>query len=288
MFQNINEFYHRSILSTAVLILYIKLCKILINRSLHLYITGRYKLKNILEIKNLNVSIEDTEILKNVNLKIPEGETHILLGPNGCGKSTLLMTIMGFPKYRVTKGKIFYKEQNITEMPMNKRAELGIGVSFQKPPAVKGVTLSKMLEVTAGGKEKIDLKCAETLNMKNYLHRDLNLGFSGGEIKRSELLQLAHQNPDLVLLDEPESGVDIENLKILGEVSKTLLEKDKKIHCRRKIGLIITHTGYILDYIEADKAHVMIDGQIKCDGNAHEIFNMIQKEGFKECVECQV
>ena len=243
---------------------------------------------NKLEIKNLHVKVEDEEILNGVDLTIPQGETHILFGPNGCGKSTLLLTIMGYPKYKVTKGKIKFKGKNITKMSLNERAKLGIGVMYQHPPSVKGVALKKLLKIIDKD-EKLRKTDIKDLNLKNYLNRDLNLGFSGGEMKKSEILQLIHQNPDLVLLDEPESGVDIENLKIIGNKAKNLLQKslDYKIKNRIKMGLIITHTGYILDYIEADKAYVMVDGEISCHGNPHEIFDEIQTNGFEGCIKCQ-
>ncbi|TYB30380.1 MAG: ABC transporter ATP-binding protein [Candidatus Mcinerneyibacterium aminivorans] len=243
--------------------------------------------KNKLQVKNLHVEIENEKILEGVNLTIPRGETHILFGPNGCGKSTLLLTIMGYPKYKVTKGKIIFKGKNIVKMPLNERAKLGIGVMYQHPPAVKGVALKKMLNIISDNKLK--KKDIDDLSLANYLDRDLNFGFSGGEMKKSEIIQLIHQNPELVLLDEPESGVDIENLKIIGNKAKHLMEKslNYKIKNRTKMGLIITHTGYILDYIEADKAYVMVDGRISCHGNPHEIFDEIQTNGFKGCIECQ-
>ncbi len=245
-------------------------------------------MQNELIIENLKVEIEGKEILHGVNLHIPQGETHLLLGPNGCGKTTLLMTIMGMPQYKVTNGKIIYKGTDITKMTIDQRARLGIGVAFQKPPTIKGVTVSKLLETISGGKHNIDFSKADELNMRNYFDRDINLGFSGGEIKRSEILTLVHQKPDFIMMDEPESGVDIENLKIIGKVAQRLLDKteDIKIINRKKIGLIITHTGYILDYIEADRAYIMINGNITCHGNAHEIFREIQKHGFNDCANC--
>jgi len=244
-------------------------------------------MKQKLLIKNLNVEIEGEEILRGVNLEIPEGETHILFGPNGCGKSTLLKTLMGYPKYRITKGTISFKSKKINKLGLNERAQLGIGVMYQRPPEVKGVPLKKILEIISDNNE-LKEKDISDLNLEEYLDRDLNLGFSGGETKKAEMLQLLHQNPDLILLDEPESGVDIENLHVLGNKAKKLLQKalDTKIMDRKKMGLIITHTGYILDFIEADKAYVMIDGTINCSGNPHEIFEAIQKNGFEGCKAC--
>jgi len=239
-------------------------------------------------IENLRVEIDGKTIIKKIDLQIPKGQTHILFGPNGCGKTTLLMTIMGFPAYKVTRGTIYFKGKDITNLPMDERARLGIGVSFQKPPTVKGVTLSRILREINGMDSPLKKNKIAELNMGDYLSRDLNQGFSGGEIKRSEMLQLAHQNPDLILMDEPESGVDIENLKIIGRIAKELLQKnlDTRIRDRVKMGLIITHTGYILDYVNADMAYIMIDGEINCKGNPVEIFQEIQQKGFRGCMEC--
>src|SRR6056297_2145664 len=210
-------------------------------------------MKQKLLIKNLNVEIEGEEILRGVNLEIPEGETHILFGPNGCGKSTLLKTLMGYPKYRITKGTISFKSKKINKLGLNERAQLGIGVMYQRPPEVKGVPLKKILEIISDNKE-LKEKDISDLELEEYLDRDLNLGFSGGETKKAE----------------------------------KLLQKsfDTKIMDRKKMGLIITHTGYILDFIEADKAYVMIDGAINCSGNPHEIFEAIQKNGFEGCKAC--
>jgi len=237
-----------------------------------------------LEIKDLHVEVGGKKILNGINLEIPNGKTIILFGPNGCGKTTLIQTIIGLPQYKITKGMISFKGKILNDMPINERVKLGLGIMFQKPPAVKGVTLDKLIGSIADKKQE---KSIEKLNMNSYLNRDINIGFSGGEIKRSEVLQLIHQDPDLVLFDEPESGVDIENLKILGHEIKQLVDKDKKINQRNKMGLIITHTGYILNYLEADKAYVMIDGKLTCSGNAHELFEEIQEKGFKECKKCK-
>ena len=241
----------------------------------------------MLDISNLHVSVDDTEVLHDINLHIGQGETHVLMGPNGSGKSTLLKAIMGFGGYTITEGSIVFKGKDITRMPIHERAHLGIGMMFQHPPAISGLKLGKLLAATSPlGGEAIEA-LAQSVNMEHFLNRDINVGFSGGEIKRSEVLQLKAQQPDFIMLDEPESGVDLENMNLMGREIATLLEKDVRIVNRRRSGLIITHTGYILDYLDADQGHVLIDGQIRCHGNPREILRVVKDKGYGECLRCK-
>ena len=250
----------------------------------------------MLQIEDLRVEIGGKPILKNVNMEIPRGETHILFGPNGSGKTSLLMTIMGFSGYNVTHGKIIFKGEDITHMPIWERARMGIGVSFQRPPTINGVKTKDIVEICAGDRI-IDVEgLATQLNFSDFLSRDVNHNFSGGEIKRSELLQLMAQQPDLVLLDEPESGVDLESIVLLGETINALLNRTIKrsmekphkdiVSNRTKSALVITHTGHILDYITADKGQVLYDGVLCCSRNAREILKWINEYGYEECVRC--
>ncbi len=241
----------------------------------------------MLEINDLHVKVGDKEVLHDINLHIGEGETHVLLGPNGSGKTTLLMTIMGYSQYRITEGKILFKGEDVTQMKAHERAKRGGGMLFQRPPTISGLKLGKLLTAISRKKNENILELAQSLHMDKFLDRDINKGFSGGEIKRSEVLQLTIQNPDFIMLDEPESGVDIENISLIGNAIGSLLEKDKRIVKRQKSGLIITHTGYILDYLETDRGHVMCDGQIKCHGNPREIMKDIKERGYRECLECR-
>ena len=242
----------------------------------------------MLRIEELRVQLGDREILKNINLEIKTGETHILFGPNGSGKTTLLMTIMGYPQYKIVSGKIFFKGQDITEMPINERARLGIGMSYQRPPTIHGLKTRQMVKI-CGNNGNIDPdKLADKMNFTEFLERDINAGFSGGEIKRSELLQLMAQNADLMLFDEPESGVDLENISLIGAAIGKLLEKDKHIVNRKKSGLIITHTGFILDYVTADKGQVLYEGVLSCRSNPQEIFHCIKHMGYGECLKCAI
>ncbi len=250
----------------------------------------------MLLIEELRVEVGSKEILKNVNMEIPEGETHILFGPNGSGKTSLMMTLMGFAGYRVTHGKIIFKGEDITAMPIHERARLGIGISFQRPPTINGLKTRKLVEICAADMGMDIEKLADQLNFSDFLDRDVNHNFSGGEIKRSELLQLHAQQPDLVLLDEPESGVDLENIVLLGENINLLLNRGiKRPHiqshlCNReyrmKSALVITHTGHILDYITADKGQVLYNGKLCCSRNAREILKWIREYGYEECIRC--
>jgi len=241
----------------------------------------------MLDISDLHVSVDSTEVLHDINLRIGQGETHVLMGPNGSGKSTLLKAIMGFGGYKITAGSIVFKGKDITHLPIHERANLEIGMMFQHPPAISGLKLGKLLVATSRMSEDTIKALAQSVNMEQFLDRDINVGFSGGEIKRSEVLQLKVQQPDFVMLDEPESGVDLENMNLIGKEIAKLLEKDVHIINRRKSGLIITHTGYILDYLEADQGHVMIDGQIRCHGNPREILRVVKEKGYGECLRCK-
>ena len=249
----------------------------------------------LLEVKNLHVSIGDKEILKGINLKIKRGQTHAIFGPNGSGKTTFINALMGFSGYRV-KGKIIFRGEDITHLPINERAERGIGISFQRPPAIRGVQLQQLIAAANKKDGKLVAKYANALNLIDFLDRDINVGFSGGEIKRAELLQLIIQDPDMIFLDEPESGVDLENIALIGEYTNHLLgrrveggqEKTMKEQYRekRKSGLVITHTGHILDYLEVDSGHILMDGKFACEANPREILHTLKDCGFNECYRC--
>jgi Fe-S cluster assembly ATP-binding protein len=250
--------------------------------------------ENIFAVQDLRVSVGEKEILKGVNLKINKGEIHAIFGPNGSGKTTLLNAIMGFAGYQV-RGKIFFKGQDITHLSVNERANLGIGMSFQRPPTIRGVKLRNLILNTARRNGDSLLEYAKRLKLLDFLEREVNVGFSGGEIKRAELLQLLLQDPDLVFLDEPESGVDLENIALIGDYTNHLLGRNPKpsqektmreLHRRKKSGLVITHTGHILEYVDADVGHVLMEGQIACQANPREMLHTIRDCGFEECSRC--
>ncbi|MCS7120911.1 MAG: ABC transporter ATP-binding protein [Nitrososphaerota archaeon] len=233
---------------------------------------------NILEIRGLTVQVQDRTILEDVDLNIPRGEVHVIFGPNGSGKSTLIMAILGFPAYKITSGRIFFEGKDITNIPVNERVKLGISVAFQNPPAIRGVKLGGIIRHLRGGQPGMDDLLEKVKLPPEFLERDINLGFSGGEIKKSELLQILAQEGKFVILDEPDSGVDVENLQIVGKLIGNLL-KDRS-------GLIITHLGHVLRYVDVDKAHVLVDKRIACSGEPLKILGQILNEGYSWCMKC--
>jgi Fe-S cluster assembly ATP-binding protein len=249
----------------------------------------------LLEVKDLHVSVGKKEILKGVDLQLKKGEVHAIFGPNGSGKTTLLNAIMGFAGYTV-KGEILFGGKDITHLPVDERARMGIGISFQRPPAIRGVKLRKLIETSAKRNGKFLEEYAKHLNLADFLDREVNVGFSGGEIKRAELLQLILQDPDLVFLDEPESGVDLENIVLIGEYTNHLLGRKREPNRektmkelyreRKKSGLIITHTGHILDYVNVDVGHILMQGRITCQANPRDMLHTIRECGFEECNRC--
>ena len=245
----------------------------------------------MLEIENLTVEIGGRRILKGVNLNVDAGYTNVLFGPNGAGKSALLMTLMGFSGYNVLEGKIIFKGEDITRMSVYERAQMGMGIMTQRPPNMGGVKLSDLLSVISKDMKETE-NLAESIDMTRFFERDVNVGFSGGEIKRSELLQLSAQNPDFLLLDEPESGVDLVSIEQLGRTIKKLLQKDCKCagdRCKKgKSALVITHTGQVLDYVEADRGYILCNGTVMCSGNPREMLSEIKEQGYEECIKCKL
>jgi len=234
----------------------------------------------MLKIENLSVEINGKKILHDLNLTIGPGETHVLFGPNASGKTTLLMTIMGFPQYRVTQGRILFKGKDITRLTIDERARLGIGIAFQRPPAIRGVKVADIARSCLRDREngKVVETVAAQLNITELLDREVNLGFSGGEMKLSELFQLTVQEPALTLLDEPDSGVDLVNIALVGKAINELLQSSA--------GLIVTHTGHILNYVNAQKGHILFKGKLRCELEPQELLATIQEYGYAKCAEC--
>nr|AQS34405.1 hypothetical protein [uncultured archaeon] len=236
----------------------------------------------ILEIKNLHVEVKGKEILKGINLTLDLGKINALMGPNGSGKSTLVNTVMGHPKYVVTKGKILFNGKDITKLSPDKRAKLGIFLSFQHPREISGVSVSKFLKTSekelnpkfSFSEFKKNLKeKREILEIsENMTERYLNVGFSGGEKKKNEILQMLILNPKLIILDETDSGLDIDSLKIIAKGVGEIMNKEKCI-------LIITHYKRILEYIKPDKVFIMIKGKIVLEGG-NKLAEELEKKGY--------
>ena len=238
----------------------------------------------MLKIENLYAEIDGTEILKGVDLEINPGEVHAIMGPNGSGKSTLANVIMGNPVYEVTEGKIIFENEEITEEPVDNRAKLGMFLAFQYPESIPGVTIVNMLKTALTNIEETEyttlelrLKVAEAMEQlglsADFADRYLNEGFSGGERKRNEILQLAVLNPKLAVLDETDSGLDVDGLKVVGEGVSKLKTPDKGY-------LVVTHYQRLLEYIKPDYVHVFVDGKIIETGGI-ELSDKLEQEGYE-------
>jgi len=240
---------------------------------------------NILEIKNLSVEINKKRILNNINITIGQGQSYVMFGPNGSGKTTLLMALMGMPGYLVKKGRIIFENKDITKKAVDERARLGIGIGFQLPQEIRGVKLLDILKISAGKKPNQELGSDEKRLIKKFmltemLERDVNLDFSGGEKKRAEVLQLLFMKPKVMLLDEPDSGVDLESLKMIGEEIQRYVEKNNAS------ALVITHQGHILEHMRAEKACVLLKNTIYCYNEPQKILESIRKKGYVGCLRC--
>ena len=240
-----------------------------------------------LEIRNLHVSAEDKPILKGLDLEVSKGEIHALMGPNGSGKSTLANVIMGHPGLEVTEGTIHFKGEDVTEADPEERSRMGLFMAFQYPVAIPGVTVAKYLRMTvnahreARGEPEIKLKdfrketeaAMELVNIpREFSSRYLNDGFSGGEKKRMEVLQLAMLRPQMAVLDETDSGLDIDALRVVAEGVNRFAGPDMG-------ALIITHYQRILHLIEPSRVHVMFDGRIVKEGGA-ELVTELEEKGY--------
>ena len=243
---------------------------------------------NLLEIQNLNVDIEKKHVLDGVSLTVNPGETHVLMGPNGAGKSTLGYTIMGNPRYTVSGGKIFFDGEDITELGADKRAAKGIFLSFQQPLEVPGISLESFIRTALQQKtgERVKLfqfqkELKETTKLlkmdESYASRDRNVGFSGGERKKSEILQLLMLKPRLAILDETDSGLDVDAVRT---VSKGIEEYQKRMNGAL---IIITHSTKILESLHVDHTHVLVKGKIIKEGDGT-LVEQINANGFEQFI----
>jgi Fe-S cluster assembly ATP-binding protein len=243
-----------------------------------------------LEVKNLHVSIDGKEILKGLDLTVEQGRVHAIMGPNGTGKSTLAYTLMGHPSYEVTEGEVIFKGQNILELEPDERSRLGVFLAFQYPVAIPGVTVANFLRTAMNARRRVENpkdkgvpipefrkllkeKMAMLKMDPNFAGRYLNDGFSGGEKKRAEILQMATLQPEIAILDETDSGLDIDALRIVSEGVNTLLSKDLGV-------LVITHYQRLLNYIKPDYVHVMLAGKIVESGGP-ELALHLEEKGYE-------
>jgi len=242
-----------------------------------------------LVISNLKVSIEDKEILKGVNLTIKQGEVHAIMGPNGTGKSTLAYTLMGHPSYKVTDGNVTFKNQDLLEMPTDERSRLGLFLAFQYPVSIPGVTMANFLRTAVNARRKAENSEDKGISIPEFRKlllekmkilkvdpafagRYLNEGFSGGEKKRAEVLQMAVLQPEIAILDETDSGLDIDALKIVSEGVNILKAQNIGV-------LLITHYQRMLNYIKPDFVHIMLGGTIVESGGA-ELALHLEEHGY--------
>lgn len=241
----------------------------------------------MIKIENIHIEVEGKEIVKGVNLEIKKGEVVALMGPNGSGKSTLSFALTGHPKYKITQGKIFIDDEDITNAPPDERARKGLFLSFQYPAEIPGITFANFLRAALNARnpdKKIAVfdflkllkeKMKQLKTPEKFAERYLNEGFSGGEKKRAEILQLLMLQPKIAILDETDSGLDIDSLKIVAEGVNT---------AKKEMGiLIITHYQRLLDYITPDKIHILSDGKIIKSGGK-ELALELEKEGYKKFV----
>lgn len=241
----------------------------------------------LLEVNNLSVNVEEKEILHGVSLKINKGETHVLMGPNGAGKSTLGYALMGHPKYHITGGEIYFQGKEISQEGADKRAKDGLFLSFQSPLEVAGLSLGSFIRNACEQRSSSRIRLWEfqrelNKNMKllqmdpSYAERDLNVGFSGGEKKKSEILQLMMLKPDLAILDETDSGLDVDAVRLASEGIREYQKENPDGAL-----LIITHSTRILDALHVDATHIMVNGHIVVSGDAS-LVDKINREGYEE------
>ena len=242
----------------------------------------------MLEIKNLRAAVDGKEILRGLDLTVGRGEVHVILGPNGGGKSTLMNVLMGHPKYEVVGGSITFEGENLLELKTYERARRGIFLSFQTPEEIPGITVENMIRTSmqamSGDKVKflefrkrLKEMMSELKMDQSYAKRYMNVGFSGGEKKRSEILQLLMLNPKLALLDETDSGLDVDAVQIVSDGVA-------KFHNENNSCVIITHNTQILKSLTVDRVHVLLDGRIVKNGGA-DLIEQVIEHGYAHFVE---
>ncbi len=240
---------------------------------------------NELQIKDLHVEVDGKEILRGVDLTVSNGEVVALMGPNGAGKSSLGFALLGHPAYKVTKGSIIFNGEDVTTMPTNERARKGLFLSFQYPSEVPGVSMANFLRTAVNARKdkkspvpigEFVKQLKEMMKMlkidESFMHRYLNDGFSGGEKKRAEILQMAMLKPQMAILDETDSGLDVDSLKVVAEGINSLMSPEMGV-------LLITHYQRILNYVKPNRVYIMMNGKVAASGGA-ELVSQIESKGY--------
>lgn len=242
----------------------------------------------LLNIKDLYVNAGDKEILKGLNLKINKGEVHVIMGPNGAGKSTLANIILGNPEYKIQSGEIDFEDENINELKTDERAKKGIFMSFQIPEEVPGISVTNFLKTAKNSitgepvkifafKKELEANMEKLSINPSYSQRDLNVGFSGGEKKKNEILQMLTLNPKLAILDETDSGLDVDAVRVVSKGINMYKNEENAV-------LIITHSTKILEELKIDKVHVLVNGRIIKTGSK-ELIEQIENEGYAKFLQ---
>jgi Fe-S cluster assembly ATP-binding protein len=241
---------------------------------------------DILEIRHLTVRMGSRAILDDLSLTLKAGQVYVLFGPNGSGKTTVINAIMGILPPESVSGQILFDGIDITGKSVDERSRLGLFVGFQNPTEITGIKLADLLKLCLGQGlsykfSEEERRLIETFNLTDFLDRDINMGFSGGEKKRAEVLQMIFVKPRLMLLDEPDSGVDVESLKLIAsEIQRYLQETQSS-------ALIVTHKGDILEYIKSKHGCILLGGKFHCFAGAKNIYHDIKEKGYEECVVCR-
>lgn len=238
----------------------------------------------ILRTEDFGVKIGEKWILKDIDFRLKRSQVYVLFGPNGSGKTTIISAIAGLPGYDVA-GKIFFDNMDITDLEIDERAKLGISVAFQYPPEITGVKLETILKRCLDRDPEEDFSEKEMglidiFKLREFLDRDINVGFSGGERKRAEILQMFFMKSKLLLLDEPDSGVDVDTLKLMGE------QLQKYIDDTEATALIVTHQGGILEYMDPKYACVLFDSSLQCFADPNRIAKELKQCGYQSCIQC--
>lgn len=261
----------------------------------------------MIRVDDLHVRVGDKDIIRGVDLYVPDGELHALFGPNGTGKSVLLSALMGYPQYETVRGRIELCGRDLTGLPIHERARLGLGMAEQRPPTVKGVRLRDLVDLIVppdSPSRPYAEEAADRYGVRRFFDRAVNDGLSGGESKCAELYLLLIGKPRFVILDEPDSGVDPEHLKIIAAMIRECVRGDPSAKAEpgpdgspgrrlelppcmvHNAGLLVTHSAAILEYLPVDRAHLLLDGRVRCSGNPRILMERIKERGYEQCVRC--